>query len=80
MILQDPMTSLNPVFTVGEQVSWPIRLHQNLDRNKVWDKVIEMLTLVKIPSPEVRIKGVPPSDEWRNESEDRGGHGFELPA
>ena len=59
MILQDPMTSLNPVFTVGEQVSWPIRLHQHLDRNKVWEKVKEMLTLVKIPSPEVRIKEYP---------------------
>ena len=56
MILQDPMTSLNPVFTIGNQVAWPIRLHQNLKGNRIWERVREMLTLVKIPSPEVRMR------------------------
>lgn len=59
MILQDPMTSLNPVFTVGQQVAWPIRLHQKLDRKAIQSKVREMLFRVKIPSPEVRAKEYP---------------------
>jgi oligopeptide/dipeptide ABC transporter ATP-binding protein len=59
MILQDPMLSLNPVFTIGNQVGEPIRLHQKLDRRAVWKKVIEMLTRVKIPSPEIRAKEYP---------------------
>jgi peptide/nickel transport system ATP-binding protein/oligopeptide transport system ATP-binding protein len=59
MILQDPMTSLNPVFTIGQQVAWPIRLHQRLDRRSLWEKVKEMLSRVKIPSPEIRIREFP---------------------
>ncbi|MBW2086570.1 MAG: ABC transporter ATP-binding protein [Deltaproteobacteria bacterium] len=59
MILQDPMTSLNHVFTIGQQVAWPIRLHQNLNRKAVWAKVKEMLSRVKIPSPEVRMREFP---------------------
>ena len=59
MILQDPMTSLNPVFTIGQQVAWPIRLHQDLARSAIWEKVKEMLSRVKIPSPEVRIREYP---------------------
>ncbi len=59
MILQDPMTSLNPLFTIGEQVAEPIIIHQKIDRAKVWEKVKEMLALVKIQSPEVRIMEYP---------------------
>jgi len=60
MILQDPMTSLNPVFTVGAQVAWPIRQHQkNISRTDIWTKVREMLGRVKIPSPEVRMAEFP---------------------
>ncbi len=59
MILQDPMTSLNPVFTIGQQVAWPIRLHQRLGRKALWEKVKEMLSRVKIPSPEIRIREFP---------------------
>ncbi|MBW2053386.1 MAG: ABC transporter ATP-binding protein, partial [Deltaproteobacteria bacterium] len=59
MILQDPMTSLNPVFTIGQQVAWPIRLHQKLDRIGVLKKVKEMLFRVKIPAPEVRMREYP---------------------
>ena len=59
MILQDPMVSLNPVFTVGDQVAEPVRIHQKLTPRLVWEKVKEMLTLVRIPSPEVRMKEYP---------------------
>jgi len=55
MILQDPMTSLNPVYTVGNQVAEPIRIHQQLNKKSAWEKAKEMLGLVKIPSPEVRL-------------------------
>ena len=59
MILQDPMVSLNPLFTIGEQVAEPIRIHQKLGKLAVWEKVIEMLRLVRIPSPEVRMREYP---------------------
>ncbi len=59
MILQDPMTSLNPVFTIGDQVAEPVRIHQRLDKLMVWEKVKEMLRLVRIPSPEVRMREYP---------------------
>ncbi|MBL7177626.1 MAG: ABC transporter ATP-binding protein [Desulfobacteraceae bacterium] len=59
MILQDPMTSLNPLFTIGYQVAEPIKIHQNLDKRNVWEKVMEMLKRVRIPSPEVRMQEYP---------------------
>jgi oligopeptide/dipeptide ABC transporter ATP-binding protein len=59
MILQDPMTSLNPLFTIGNQVAEPIKIHQKLDRKSVWQKVVEILKLVGIPSPEVRMTEYP---------------------
>ncbi len=59
MILQDPMSSLNPVFTVGEQVAEPIRLHQELPRRQVWEKVKESLGMVRIPSPAERMVQYP---------------------
>ena len=59
MIFQEPMTSLNPVFTVGDQVSEAIRLHQRLSHKDVRDKTIEMFQLVGIPAPEARIKEYP---------------------
>lgn len=59
MILQDPMMSLNPLFTIENQVAEPIRIHQKLDKRMVREKVKEMLRLVKIPSPEVRMKEYP---------------------
>lgn len=59
MILQDPMTSLNPVFTIGNQVSEPIKIHQHLDKKTVKEKAMEMLAMVKIPLPEVRMLEYP---------------------
>jgi peptide/nickel transport system permease protein len=51
MIFQEPMTSLNPVMTVGRQIAESVALHQQLPRSAALDRAIEMLTLVKIPSP-----------------------------
>lgn len=59
MIFQEPMTSLNPVLTVGEQISETIREHQKLSKKEAWKKSIEMLNLVGIPSPEKRVKQEP---------------------
>lgn len=59
MIFQEPMTSLNPVFTVGNQLSEAIELHQGLDKKAALEKSVEMLKLVGIPSPEKRIDQYP---------------------
>lgn len=59
MILQDPMVSLNPVLTIGDQMAEPVRIHQKLPRRLVWEKVKEMLRLMSIPSPEIRIREYP---------------------
>ena len=59
MIFQEPMTSLNPVFSVGAQIEEVIILHQRLGKKDARDKAIEMLRLVKIPEPEIRIDDYP---------------------
>ncbi len=59
MIFQEPMTSLNPVFSVGMQIGEAIRLHQKLNKKDARDKAIEMLTLVRIPEPARRIYDFP---------------------
>ena len=59
MIFQEPMTSLNPVFTIGDQIGETIKLHQNLNDRQARDKAIEMLRLVGIPLPERRVKEYP---------------------
>jgi oligopeptide/dipeptide ABC transporter ATP-binding protein len=59
MIFQEPMTSLNPVFTIGNQISEPIIQHQNLSKSAARDKAIESLKHVGIPSPEKRIDEYP---------------------
>ncbi len=59
MIFQEPMTSLNPVFTIGNQIMEPIILHQKLDKKKALKKAIEMLDLVGISSPEKQIDNYP---------------------
>ena len=52
MIFQDPMTSLNPVFTVGQQIGESFRFHQQMGKAEMLKKSIEMLRLVGIPEPE----------------------------
>ncbi len=59
MIFQEPMTSLNPVFTIGNQIGEAIRLHQKLGKRETREKTVEMLRLVKIADPEVRIDDYP---------------------
>jgi peptide/nickel transport system ATP-binding protein len=59
MIFQEPMTSLNPVLTVGRQIREPLRLHQGLDRTSAEKRAIEMLALVGIPEPNRRVDEYP---------------------
>ena len=59
MIFQEPMTSLNPVFTVGDQIAEGIKLHQGLSKRESWNKAIEMVRLVRIPDAERRVKEYP---------------------
>jgi len=53
MILQDPMTSLNPVYPIGDQIAEAVRLHQNIPKDKIREQVIAAVRLVKIPEPEM---------------------------
>jgi oligopeptide/dipeptide ABC transporter ATP-binding protein len=59
MILQDPMSSLNPVYTVGDQIAESVRLHQHLPENMIEPEVVSSLRLLRIPEPEIRIKEYP---------------------
>jgi oligopeptide/dipeptide ABC transporter ATP-binding protein len=59
MIFQEPMTSLNPVLKVGDQISEAIQLHQEVSKKEGWDRSVEMLRLVGIPSPESRVNEYP---------------------
>jgi len=59
MIFQEPMTSLNPVYTVGEQIGETVRLHQGLDRKRARERAVEMLRQVGIPAPEQRVDAYP---------------------
>ncbi|MBA2721222.1 MAG: ABC transporter ATP-binding protein [Chloroflexi bacterium] len=59
MIFQEPLTSLNPVFTVGDQIAEQVERHKKVKRKAAWDRAIESLQLVGIPSPERRVKQYP---------------------
>ncbi|BDG61252.1 ABC transporter ATP-binding protein [Caldinitratiruptor microaerophilus] len=59
MIFQEPMTSLNPVFTVGDQIAEAIMLHQGLSRRDAMARAVEMLRHVGIPAPEKRVRDYP---------------------
>jgi peptide/nickel transport system ATP-binding protein len=59
MVFQEPMTSLNPVFTCGEQIAEALRLHEGLGRRDAMDKTVDMLKLVHIPNAERRVKEYP---------------------
>ena len=59
MIPQDPMTSLNPVYRIGDQIGEPVALHQNLRGRELAGRVLDMLKLVQIPSPRRRLREYP---------------------
>ena len=59
MIFQEPMTSLNPVFTVGYQIAEAVRLHQGMSKDDARDRAVEMLKLVRIAEPENRVNDFP---------------------
>ncbi|MEH7522122.1 ABC transporter ATP-binding protein [Bacillus sp. JJ1503] len=59
MIFQDPMSSLNPVYTIGNQIAEAIMIHQKVDKKEAYNRAIEMLRLTGIPSPEKRVYEYP---------------------
>jgi oligopeptide transport system ATP-binding protein len=59
MIFQEPLTSLNPVFTIGDQIAEQVQQHKKVGRKEAWDRAIESIQLVGIPSPERRVKQYP---------------------
>ena len=59
MVFQEPMTALNPVFTVGDQIAEVARIHAGSSKKEAWQKAVEMLTLVGIPAPEQRAHEYP---------------------
>jgi oligopeptide/dipeptide ABC transporter ATP-binding protein len=59
MILQDPMASLNPLFTIGDQVSEPLRVHEAMPRRRAWDRATALLKSVRITAPETRVREYP---------------------
>ncbi len=59
MIFQEPLTSLNPLFTCGSQISEAVRLHSKCSKREAEEKAVEMLRLVGVPSPEKRVKSYP---------------------
>jgi oligopeptide/dipeptide ABC transporter ATP-binding protein len=59
MILQDPMASLNPLFTIGDQVSEALRVHEGVGRRSAWSRATDLLKSVRIPAPEARVREYP---------------------
>ena len=59
MILQDPMASLNPVFTIGDQLTEGIKIHRGLRGKPLWERAVEVLKMVRLPSPELRFRNWP---------------------
>ena len=59
MIFQEPMTSLNPVFTIGSQIMETLRVHENMDKRQSWLRTLELMQMVGIPDAERRIRDYP---------------------
>ncbi len=59
MIFQEPMTSLNPVFTIGYQIAEAVKLHQKANNKEAWERAVESLRLVGVSAPERRVKQYP---------------------
>ena len=78
MIFQEPMTSLNPVLTIGEQIAEVLRAHQGLSRKAAWEQAIALLDAVRIPNPKGRAGDYPfPNVRWATaKGDDRDGSGL----
>jgi peptide/nickel transport system ATP-binding protein len=59
MVFQEPMTALDPLYTIGEQIAETVRRHEGVSRQAAWDRALELLELVRVPSPERRLKAFP---------------------
>ena len=59
MVFQDPMTSFNPVHTIGRQLMEPLEIHLGMSKKEAWDRAVELLDMVQIPNPEDRLKDYP---------------------
>ena len=59
MVFQEPMTALDPLYTVGEQIAETVRRHEKVSREAAWARALELLNLVRVPSPERRLKAYP---------------------
>jgi peptide/nickel transport system ATP-binding protein len=77
MIFQEPMTSLNPVFTCGQQVMEAIQQHQGISKSKAKEKTIDLFAKVRLPDP-VNILKIPPSTQWGPKTKSHDCHGHEL--
>lgn len=59
MIFQEPVSSLNPVFTIGNQIAEAVRIHQKVSKKEAWDRAVKMLKLVRMPEPTKRARSYP---------------------
>ncbi|KQL45088.1 peptide ABC transporter ATP-binding protein [Brevibacillus choshinensis] len=59
MVMQDPMSSLDPVYRVGDQIVETLQTHQKISKREAWERAIELLRIVGIPSPEMRVNEYP---------------------
>jgi oligopeptide transport system ATP-binding protein len=59
MVFQDPMTSFNPVHTIGRQLMEPLEIHLGMNKKQAWDRAVELLNMVQIPNPEDRLRDYP---------------------
>jgi peptide/nickel transport system ATP-binding protein len=59
MIFQEPMTALDPLYTIGDQIAETVMRHEKVDRDAGWKRALELLELVRVPSPERRLKAYP---------------------
>ncbi|KAA0685078.1 ABC transporter ATP-binding protein [Neorhizobium sp. P12A] len=59
MIFQEPMTALDPLYTIGDQIAETVMRHEKIDRKAAWARALELLELVRVPSPERRLKAFP---------------------
>ena len=80
MIFQDPLSSLNPVYTIGYQIAESVMLHQKVSKKAAYERAVEMLRLTGIPAPEKKSERLSPSIIRRHETARDDCNGAGLPA